>query len=125
MIGERIKQLRIKLGLNQLSFGNKIGLSNSGVGKIELGRTNLSNQVQKSLIREFNVNEDWLLNGTGEMFIENDNSILNQLSKEYNLDDLDFKILETYLSLSESQRDAMKAFILNLTEKITLDEETK
>lgn len=70
-MNERVKTLRKVLKLNQTEFGKKIGITMRAVQKWENGESKPQNSTLKSLINTFNVNPDWLLNGTGEMFIDN------------------------------------------------------
>lgn len=65
---ERIKELRKTLGLTLESFGDKVGVGKSTISRIENGTNGLTEQMILSICREFNVNEDWLRYGTGEMF---------------------------------------------------------
>lgn len=67
-MNERIKQLRKELRLNQTDFGARVGVKGNTIGNYELALRNPSDAVIFSICREFNVNEDWLRNGTGEMF---------------------------------------------------------
>lgn len=67
-INERIKELRLALNMSGEKFGARIGISRSAVSKIEKGIVNVTEQMQKSICREFTVNEEWLRTGTGEMF---------------------------------------------------------
>lgn len=69
--GERIKKLRIYLGLTLEAFGNKLGVTKTAISNIEKGYRNLTNQMIKSICREFDVNYEWLVHGTGEIFISN------------------------------------------------------
>ena len=65
---ERIKELRKTLGLTLESFGDKVGVGKSTISRIENGTNGLTEQMILSICREFNVNEEWLRYGTGEMF---------------------------------------------------------
>ena len=67
-MGERVKELRKALGLSGEKFGEKIGLKRNSLSQIENGKINLIYQNILAICREFNVNEDWLRYGTGEMF---------------------------------------------------------
>ena len=67
-MGERVKELRKALGLSGEKFGEKIGLKRNSLSQIETGKNNLSEQNILAICREFNVNEEWLRYGTGEMF---------------------------------------------------------
>lgn len=68
-LGERIKKVRRALDLTQNEFGRRIGIKPNSISLIESGNRNASEQVILSICREFNVNETWLRNGTGIMFI--------------------------------------------------------
>lgn len=65
----RIKQIRKESGLTQVEFGEKIGVKGNTVTNYETGLRNPTDAVMLSICREFNVNEDWLRTGQGEMFI--------------------------------------------------------
>ena len=66
---DRVKALRKELGLTMEKFGDRIGVKKSAISDIENGRNRVSDQVFKSICREFNVSSDWLRDGTGDMFI--------------------------------------------------------
>lgn len=65
---DRIRQLRKEVGLNQTDFGNRIGVKQTTIAGYETGAKNPMEAVVTSICREFNVNEDWLRTGEGEMF---------------------------------------------------------
>lgn len=67
-MGERVKELRKALGLSGEKFGEKIGVTRSAISDIERGRNGLSDSNILAICREFNVNEEWLRTGIGEMF---------------------------------------------------------
>lgn len=68
IMGERVKELRKALGLSGEKFGEKIGVTRSAISDIERGRNGLSDSNILAICREFNVNEEWLRTGMGEMF---------------------------------------------------------
>ena len=69
---ERVRILRKEyLKLTQQAFGEKLGVGRSVIKNIELNtlaRPEQKLSLLKLICKEFNVNEDWLLNGSGEMF---------------------------------------------------------
>ena len=67
---ERLKKLRKNLDLTQQAFADKIGMKQNTIAQYEMGRTTPSDAIVFSICREFGVNEKWLRNGEGEMFIE-------------------------------------------------------
>lgn len=64
----RIKSLRKNLNMNQTDFGSRIGLKQTTIAGYETGSREPNDAVILSICKEFNVNEKWLRNGTGEMF---------------------------------------------------------
>ena len=67
---ERLKKLRKNLELTQQAFADKIGMKQNTIAQYEMGRTTPSDAIVFSICREFGVNEKWLRNGEGEMFIK-------------------------------------------------------
>lgn len=68
MIDERIKQLRKALGLTQTEFGARVGLSRDAMANIETGRVEPKTLAINMICAEYNVREEWLRNGAGDMF---------------------------------------------------------
>lgn len=68
----RIKELRKFLNLSQRDFGAKIGLRGSSLSDIENGRCAITERVIISICAKFNVNEEWIRTGIGNMFVEDD-----------------------------------------------------
>ncbi|MFQ7563659.1 MAG: helix-turn-helix domain-containing protein [Blautia sp.] len=66
---DRIKLLRKELKLNQTDFGERIGVKQASVAGYEAGIRTPLDAVITSICREFNVSEDWLRTGNGEMFL--------------------------------------------------------
>lgn len=66
---ERIKKIRKELDLTQQKFADRIGVKQNTVAQYEMGRNIPIDTVISLICREFNVNEDWLRTGQGEMFI--------------------------------------------------------
>lgn len=67
---DRIKKLRKELDLTQKAFADRIGMKQNTIAQYEMGRTIPSDAIIFSICREFDVNEDWLRTGNGEMFVE-------------------------------------------------------
>lgn len=69
-MNERIRELRKTLGLTLERFGEALGVGKTAINKIESGQNNVTEQMFKSICREFDVREEWLRTGEGEMFKE-------------------------------------------------------
>ena len=111
-IGERISELRKNLNLNQEDFGKKINVTRSAISNYEKGLRNVMDRVIIDICREYSVNEEWLRNGTGEMFIENNSSIISELATEYNLDSKSIKFLEAFLNNEKYYKNLLLAFLI-------------
>jgi transcriptional regulator with XRE-family HTH domain len=68
-VNERVKLLRTALKLNQADFCMKIGMSVPGLYRIENSDVKPRTSTLRQISNIFNVNEDWLISGTGEMFV--------------------------------------------------------
>lgn len=110
-INERFKKLRKALGLSQEELGNKIGLSKSGISNIESGTRNVTDKHIKLICSEFPINEDWLRTETGEMLLKTSSDVMEQLKKEFNLDDFSFDLVHEYLRMAPSQRKIVRDFV--------------
>ena len=115
----RIKKIRQSLKLNQAEFSKLLGMGQSTLGMLEVGKREILDRHIKTICSIFNVNETWLRTGIGEMFIEPDDSAIEQLAKTYNLDKFEQQLLLTYLELPKSDRAILKKYILNLSAKIS------
>ena len=67
---DRIKKIRKELDLTQQKIADRLGIQRNTITMYEMGKTVPSEAIILSICREFNVNEQWLRDGTGEMFIE-------------------------------------------------------
>ena len=67
-MNERVKELRKALGLTLQKFGDRVGMKRNSLSQVENGTNGVSNQLFSAIVREFNVNEQWLRTGEGEMF---------------------------------------------------------
>ena len=121
-IGERIRLIRKETGLNQTDFGEKVGLRQSSLGQIESGVRNATDRTIILICEKYGVREEWLRNGTGEMFLESDSTIVSQLSSEYGLDAFEKVLIEGFLKMKPEERAVIKTYVRNLIDTLTTDE---
>ena len=119
-MNERIKELRKILELNQTDFGNRIGIKQGSVAAYENGARTPIDAVIVSICREFNVNEDWLRTGEGEMFCKLEtNDIVAKATRLLGEKDPMFEaFVETYSTLSPSDRKVLMDFGVNLVKSL-------
>ena len=80
-MNERIKAIRVAAGLTQAAFGERLGVKQNTIARLESGDRVPSDQLVLSICREFGISRRWLENGKGEMIdssIENDIQILTR-----------------------------------------------
>lgn len=78
---ERVKEIRKTLGLTLEKFGERIGVTRGSMSNIENGNRNLTEQMTKSICREFSVDNMWLTTGEGEMFIDTDDDFIERIDR--------------------------------------------
>ena len=69
-MNERIKAVRLALGMSQEEFGKRLGVTRGAITNIELNKVEPKPLFVDLICREFNVNEDWLKNGAEPMFLQ-------------------------------------------------------
>jgi transcriptional regulator with XRE-family HTH domain len=120
-MNERLKKLRKTLDLTQQEFAGRIGIARGNIAAYETGKNALSDAVISLICREFNVNEEWLRDGTGEMFIEltrNEQIASFVESIQANTDDSFKKRFISMLStLDETEWEALEKIVLMMTDK--------
>lgn len=130
---ERIKELRKNyLNLSQEAFGERLGVSRSVINNIErnvLARPDQKLSLIRLMCKEFNVNEDWILNGNGPMLVQPNTFSLDSFVKERGMSERELKILKRYFALDPKVRqEALSYFLDGLDEdekeesKMTMDE---
>ena len=122
-INERIKEVRKYLGLTLEKFGQPLGLKKSGLSLIENGINNVSEQLIKSICREYSVDEDWLRTGNGDkMFsleLDEDAVLVESLLNDVDnpVYELIKKFMKLYSSLDKTERAVLQKLALGLLEE--------
>lgn len=114
----RILKIRKDSKLNQEDFGLRLNLTKNYISLIETGNRIPSDRTISDICREFNVNEDWLKNGTGDMYKEKDGSFSELLVELEDSDDDFIKSLITvYMGLDEDSKNALRKIAKGMAEK--------
>lgn len=121
-MNERLKELRKALGLSGEKFGESLGITRFAISQIETGKNKLTDQMVKLICLAYNVREEWLRTGKGEMFRVTQAGFLSDLTKELNLSSFDVAFLESYISLTADERAVIKEFITSCRENPDEDE---
>lgn len=110
-IGARIKAIRLEKKLNQENFGKRLGVGKTAISKLEKNERNLTEQMGKLIMNEFNVSYAYLMEGKGDMFDDLPETLLDELADEYHLTDIQKKLVKTFLELDDEQKDALTTLL--------------
>lgn len=118
-INERIKEIRKALNLTLDKFGERIGVKKAAVSRWENG-DKIADRMILSICREFNVNEEWLRNGTGEMFLQRDKlQVISEFAADMIKEPNSFKtrLFEAMATLDESDWIAIEQIFDKISSK--------
>lgn len=106
---DRIRYLRKQLDLTQQEFAERIGVKRNTIATYETGRNEPIDAVVSLICREFNVDENWLRTGDGEMFVKKtEEEEIADLVYDL-LDPKDDAFLEAVLDLMQTYKDLTPA----------------
>lgn len=104
-VGDRIKKVRRELDLTQTEFAAQLGLTQNTITRYETGDRKPSAAVLSLIVKEFNVNENWLRTGEGEIFRQREKDVIDQLCDELHASELDAEIIRAYFRIDPRIRE--------------------
>lgn len=116
MIKDRIFNIRKVLHLSQESFGNRLGVTGASISRIEKGERNITEQMILAICREYNVREEWLRNGEGDMFLDFTEDEFARAATSLSSDPLARSILMEYWKLDDDNRKLFRGFLERLVD---------
>ena len=117
-MNERLKSVRRELSLSQETFGKRLGVTGAGISKIESGNRNITEQMILAICREFNVNEKWLRDGTGEMFSDFEGDEFVKAAALLSDDPFVRGLITEYFKLDEASKILFRNFLYKLTDSM-------
>lgn len=120
----RIRDLRKKLGLTQQDIANRLGLKRQTITAYEIGTIAPSPRTLTDICRLFDVNEEWLRTGNGEMFIEKPNGVLEVLFQKYNVSPDARVLVEEFLRLKPESQQVFAEYAKKVAERFRNGEES-
>jgi transcriptional regulator with XRE-family HTH domain len=113
---ERIRILRKEvLKMSQEAFAKRLGVSRSVIKNIELNalaRPDQKLSLYKLICSEFSISEEWLLNGTGDMYASNEaeySALIDRVMTGEN--EFAKNIFKTFALFDESDWEALQQMI--------------
>ena len=67
-MNNRIKEIRDHFNLSRAAFGERLGVSGDVINNLERGRVDAKEHMILLICKEYDINEEWLRTGEGEMF---------------------------------------------------------
>lgn len=116
-MNERLRNIRNSLELSQREFSDKINVGQSTLAMLENGQRNLKDIHISQICTAFDVNEEWLRTGVGEMFIRSDTFSLDEYAKKSDLSELETDIIKAYISLDSNVRQDIMTSLKSIFDK--------
>lgn len=112
-MNERIRELRKTLNLTQQEFADRLSLKRNTIATYEMGKAIPSDRTINDICNKYNVNENWLRDGVGEMFLEpKENSIVAKATMLLGEKDPLFEaFIDTYSKLTPRNRELLMQFM--------------
>lgn len=117
-MNERLQKLRKALNMSQTAFGKRVGLKQSTITGYETGNRIPLDSVILLICKEFNVNETWLRDGKGEMFlpIGDEVSLLSDVSIP--IHDLILDIVTSFNELDDNEKTVICDYVSTVAERM-------
>ena len=119
-MNERIRALRLALGLSQEEFGRHLGVGRGAITNIEFNKVEPKPLFVNLICREFNVNEAWLRTGEGDMFLDlpPDKELDDIFAQIKMSDDNTIKaIIRAYWKLPDEHKAVIRQLINDIAEQ--------
>lgn len=124
---DRLKLLRSTLGLTQEKFAKRLNIKRNTVANYEIGRNVPIDAVVSLICKEFDVNEQWLRTGKGEMFKERSPSeeigyyvedLLEYDGHGNPFYDMIVEMMKTYVELDEKSQAVIRKYFQSVSDGI-------
>lgn len=116
-INERIKDFRKNvLHLSQTEFATQLGMKQTSVSTFEKSGATVTDPTIKALCMAFNLNEDWLRNGTEPMYIQAPTFSLDDFVRQRGGTELEVDIMKAYFEL---EPDIQAMLVQHFKERLT------
>lgn len=125
-INDRVKILRKYLELTLEQFGTRLGVTRAAMSNIENNNRNVTEQMIKSICREFKISEAWLRDGVGDMKGDLSKNDEIAICVQDMLDDTDNIVADAikefivmyYMKMDETSKQALKNIGYELLEAL-------
>lgn len=117
-MNERLKVIRKELSLSQEAFGKRLGVTGTAISRMEIGNRAVTEQMILAICREFNVREEWLRTGSGEMFLDFTEDEFSKAAATLSNDAFVRSLIVEYCKLDEDSKKLFRNFIHKLSDSM-------
>ena len=115
---DRVIKIREESGDSQEKFASRLGLSRNFINQFENRKKNISDRTISDICKEFNISEEWLRYGTGEMKRPAEHKLSSYVSEIVTGDDDFIKdLIEVYMGLDQTSKNALKEIAKRMADK--------
>ena len=115
---DRVIKIREESGDSQEKFASRLGLSRNFINQFENRKKNISDRTISDICKEFNISEEWLRYGTGEMKRPVEHKLPSYVSEIVTGDDDFIKdLIEVYMELDQTSKNALKEIAKRMADK--------
>lgn len=120
---ERLKLIRKECGMTQSDFAEELGVTRTAYAKYENGLVVPSNSVIQLLCSKFSINEEWLRTGNGKMHIPTDDSLLDDVAKQYKLSKEQKEMVRIIMGFPDEVRQDLAVALLAVCRELAKKKE--
>lgn len=102
--------------MSQAEFAAQLGMKQTSVSTFEKSGGTVTDPTIKALCMAFNLNEDWLRNGTEPMYIQEPTFSLDKFVKDHGGTELELEAMKAYFELDP---DIRKILVKHFKERLT------
>lgn len=111
---DRIKQIREHMKMSQSQFAKKLGIGQSTLGMMEVGKRDVLDRHIITISSVCGVSEKWLRTGEGEMFDQPQTFSLDEYARANGLSALELDIIKMYMELPAKTRQATLSMLYRM-----------
>ena len=121
---DRLRVIRKSLPqkTSQEVFAKSLGLTRTAYNKYELGLVIPSDTFIQLVCSKFNISEEWLRTGDGEMRQESETAMFSSFARQYNLSEKERQAARYLLSLSSEDRQQILRVVEGLARAMQDDD---
>lgn len=102
------------ISLSQEAFGKRLGITGASISRVESGDRSPSEQLTLAICREFNVNEEWLRTGQGDMFNQSAYFDLGAYARQQGATEIEIQLVKAYFDLAEETRQEIVGKLMEI-----------